>query len=280
MPVTRRRWLLAKLAPHITRLGGKRLFGDVRTFCLFVGHGRSGGTLVGALLNAHPNVVLTNELDALAYVERGLSQDELFNLIYYVDRRLVRKGSTGGGGYTYAVPHQWQGRHREVIVIGDRKAGATATHIAENPATLDRLRETVRTDIRFINVVRNPYDNITTTFRRSRLTQLPPEERLRAQIDFYFERCEAVRRVGEHFGAEQVKRVHHEDVVNRTEETLTELCRFFGLEIPDGYLRDCKSIIQASPHVTRTSIDWTPELVKLVAENMTGYPWLARYSFE
>jgi hypothetical protein len=40
-------------------------FGKMRTFRCFVGHGRSGGTLIGALLNAHPNVVMSNELNGL-----------------------------------------------------------------------------------------------------------------------------------------------------------------------------------------------------------------------
>src|SRR5687768_14904123 len=104
-------------------------FGELRTFCCFIGHGRSGGTLVGALLNAHPNVVMSNELNALRRLRLGMSALDLFRLIYLVSKRQAQRGSMGGGGYSYEVPNQWQGKHKELTVIGDRKAGATAYEI-------------------------------------------------------------------------------------------------------------------------------------------------------
>jgi hypothetical protein len=71
----------------------------VGSFCLFIGHGRSGGTLAGALLNAHPNAVITNELDALSYIDQGLTQRQLFHLIYQIDKRPPR---------TFGSPSGWR----------------------------------------------------------------------------------------------------------------------------------------------------------------------------
>ena len=47
-------------------------FAAVRTFLLFVGHPRSGHSLVGSLLDAHPDVVVSHELDALEVRRRRL----------------------------------------------------------------------------------------------------------------------------------------------------------------------------------------------------------------
>jgi hypothetical protein len=48
-------------------------FPDLSTLCLFIGHPRSGHTLGGALLDAHPNAVIAQKLDVLGLVLDGLS---------------------------------------------------------------------------------------------------------------------------------------------------------------------------------------------------------------
>jgi hypothetical protein len=45
-----------------------KLFDQVQSYCMFVGHPRSGHTLIGALLDAHPHIVIAHELNALRYV--------------------------------------------------------------------------------------------------------------------------------------------------------------------------------------------------------------------
>ena len=49
----------------------KKLFVDVQTYCLFIGHGRSGHSILGALLDAHPNIILPDEVDVLKYLQAG-----------------------------------------------------------------------------------------------------------------------------------------------------------------------------------------------------------------
>ena len=50
-------------------------FAGIGSFLMFVGHPRSGHSLVGALIDAHPNAVVAHELDALKYVEAGFGRD-------------------------------------------------------------------------------------------------------------------------------------------------------------------------------------------------------------
>ncbi len=42
-------------------------FRSVETYCMFIGNPKSGHSLVGFLLNAHNNAVISHELNALAY---------------------------------------------------------------------------------------------------------------------------------------------------------------------------------------------------------------------
>ncbi len=136
--------LLGKASRFFLTAEGGRSFDELQTFCCFVGHGRSGGTLVGALLNAHPNIVMSNELNALRRLGTGLTAQQLYRVIYLVSERQVRRGSMGGGGYSYAIDGQWQGKHRQLTVIGDRKAGATAYEIVLNPGLLDTFDRKVK----------------------------------------------------------------------------------------------------------------------------------------
>ena len=56
-------------------------FDSVHTFVLFVGIGRSGTTLLGALLDAHPNAIIANQQCALKYLHPfPFARDRIFRL--------------------------------------------------------------------------------------------------------------------------------------------------------------------------------------------------------
>lgn len=272
---------VARLAPPYTRFRYPHLFAHVSHFCLFVGHGRSGSSLVGALLNAHPSIVLSNELDALAYLDRKLTRLQLFNLIFYLSRRQARKGSRGGGGYTYAVPKQWQGKHDTIHVIGDRKAGATAIQIFRHPELIGKAEIALNTPLRFVHAVRNPFDVLTTTFLKgSRRPGESSTEYLAREIGLYFDRCTAVVRVMETAGEASLRIVFHEDLVSDVRRVLGNLCRFLGVEPDSRYLADCAEVVSPRARTTRKQIEWPRELIDLVESRIPAYSWLTGYSFD
>ena len=44
-------------------------FKDIETFCVFIGYPRSGHSLIASLLDAHPEMVFSNELNVLRYIK-------------------------------------------------------------------------------------------------------------------------------------------------------------------------------------------------------------------
>jgi len=48
-------------------------------YCMFIGYSRSGHTLVGSLLDAHPEMVIAHELDALKYIMAGFGRRTIFS---------------------------------------------------------------------------------------------------------------------------------------------------------------------------------------------------------
>lgn len=110
----------------ISGLRERKRFADIETYRMFVGYGRSGHSLVGALLDAHPEAVIAHELDAARYFRAGFTRNQVYWLILRNDRAFARGGATARIEYTYAIPNQWQGRHRRLRVIGDTRRALLA----------------------------------------------------------------------------------------------------------------------------------------------------------
>jgi hypothetical protein len=96
-------------------------FRQIESFCLFVGYPRSGHSLVGALLDAHPDAVLAHELIAHQHVLNGCSRDALYGRILARSFWFHWRGHRGV--YSYRVPAGWQGRWRQLRLIGDKRGG-------------------------------------------------------------------------------------------------------------------------------------------------------------
>jgi hypothetical protein len=254
-------------------------FGNVETYCMFVGYPKSGHSLIGALLDAHPEAIIAHELDALSYLRTGLGKKQLFYLLLENSREHARAGR-GWSGYSYEVPNQWQGRFENLRVIGDKKAGISSYRLASKPALLDRLRETVGVPVKLVHVIRNPYDNISTMLRDGVDNRnMQGRQGLRNCIEGYFSKCVAVRDLKDRTGAD-VFDVRHESFVEDPVRHLGDLCDFLGLKGLDDYLNDCASIIFESPNKSRHKVEWDPESIEIVKSRMGEFDFLRGYSYE
>ena len=255
----------------------RKLFDGVETYCMFIGYPRSGHSLIGSLLDAHPNVIVAHELDALKYVDAGLGKYRLYQLLLDNSRRFAQRGREWTG-YTYGVPGQWQGRFDKLRVIGDKKGGRSTLQLAENPELLHRLRKTVATDIRFIHTIRNPYDNIATMHKRT--LEHNHNQALSATVEDYFSRCEMNANLKERLEKGVVLDVRHESFVEDPKSMLRELCSFVGLGYDKDYLEGCASIVFSSSHKSRYDIEWDTAALAAVRTGISRYGFLKGYSYE
>jgi hypothetical protein len=247
-------------------------FKDVETFCMFIGYPRSGHSVVGSLIDAHPDAVLSSELDALKYVREGCSRKEIFPMILRRSERFVVKRRRTPDA-EYFVPNQWQGRFRTLRVIGDKKGAGSAIKFNKDPELLDRFQRVIGGSIKFIHVVRNPYDTISTMSIRN-------GKGLEFSSKRFFMLCRAVEKVKERVDPSTVLDVRHESLIADPEGVVKELCRFLGLEPFDDYVKDCAGIIYQSPNRSRSKVEWSAGFIASVKERMAGFPHLAGYSFE
>ncbi|MBC7789830.1 MAG: sulfotransferase [Anaerolineae bacterium] len=246
-------------------------FDQVATFCLFIGYPRSGHSLVGAMLNAHRNAVISHELDAPRLVLAGCTRDELYSRILSRAAWFNLKGNRSN--YSYQFPNQWQGRFTTLRVIGDKRGGSAAQLLGQHPDLLDRLRTTVGVPLRLVHVVRNPFDNIAAI---ARWHKLPLDE----SVNFYFSHCETTGELDSSADRQEMITIRHEDLISWPEKTLALLCDFLGLKHDPGYLADCTSIVFQKPTQPRHRTAWTAAQVAEVERRAKDFPFLDGYSFD
>lgn len=264
-----------RLATDIGRAvidGGLRhgTFADVERFCLFMGFPRSGTTLVGALLNAHPDMVISQELDALRYVRLGVRRDQLYSMILRRDREFAAAGFQWTG-YDYTVAGQHQGRYQRLRVIGDKRAGKTTNRLRERPELIDGLRRTVNVPLRVIHVVRSPFDTAATMARRRQCD-------LSLAINHYSRLAVTVDQVRTALDPEELIDLRYEELTANPEEQLRQLCEFVGVSADPSYLRDCAVQVRAGGSRSREATPWSEADREAVEKLIAQRPVLAGYT--
>jgi hypothetical protein len=253
-------------------------FDDLERFCFFIGYARSGHTLVGSMLDAHPDAVIAHELDAVNCVRHHFTRGQVFALLLERDLRFGSMGRTWSG-YQYEVPGQYQGRYERLRVLGDKRANSAALQIARWPELLDRVRRVVKVPIRVVHVTRNPFDNIATAARKHNYPSTEAS-RLTQATAWYEESCEAVEKVRGMLDPSELFDIRYESFVVEPADSLAELCRFVGLEPDAAYLEACAGLVWPSVNRTRDGVEWTDEERRGVEQVIERFELLHSYSFD
>ena len=157
----------------------------VEKFVFFIGYQRSGHSIIGSFMDAHPHMIIAHEF--MLFTKWKQLEDEhkrfkdhhnslkmkslLFNNLYwdsYADAdHGWRSGQLKNKNYTLTIASQWQGRYDGYIrVIGDKSGGMTTSVYTSWPnnfeAYLANLKRTVGIPVKVLHVVRNPFDMIAT----------------------------------------------------------------------------------------------------------------------
>lgn len=256
----------------------RSLFQGVQTCCLFIGHARSGHSIVGALLDAHPNIILPDEVDTLQYLADGFSRDQIYHLLLARSAKQAGKGrkKMGRDGKTlsYFVSGQWQGRFARLDVIGDSKAGKSTQYLAENPALIQALQTTLKpARLKWLHVIRNPYDNISTLILRGGRT-------FDNAIERYFENCKALVDLRPHIRDEDVFALRQEDFLEQPKRYLQRICDFLGVGATEEYLDACAGILYTSPARSRYRVDWSKDHIDRVKQQIAAFDFLRGYSYD
>jgi hypothetical protein len=251
----------------------RKYFESLERYCMFIGCGRTGHSLIAACLDAHPDMIVSDELDTVKFIEKGFSKEQICHLILRMSQDHAQEGRSVAG-YSYEVPNQWQGRFRELKVIGDKDAASTTAMLQNNPGLLDAFHKKIGTDINYIHIIRNPYDVIATFTKREKVN-------IETAIELYFLVCKAVTELKTRIDKGKIFELNSESFINSPGSSLKQMCDFLSMAAPDGYLEDCASIIYKKPNKSRFSIEWSPKLIDQVRNKIIDqYQFLNHYSYQ
>ena len=272
---------------------------------LTIGFPRSGSSLLGYLLTAHPSMVVADEpaittnfvkySGALKEIDKEIrprtynlyeaNLTEMFDYILGVDhirwkqasvfekkkRKDNRVAKIRRHRYAY-MPTQYQGRFKRLKVIGVKYSEINSRILSED-GVLENLKKKLEErdiSLKFIFTVRNPYDIFAsgTNARRGKMQQ------------HFTTMCECNARILKQVRTRDVFISRHEDMVKGPSSQLTKLCDFLQVPISQGYLEDCSCLVAKELHRSRYEHDWTKEREKEIASSIEKYDFFSGYDWE
>ena len=297
----------------------QKMIQRIKKFVFFVGYPRSGNSIVAALLDAHPHIVLSHELHffrnwhSLFRNESGLDRRiKLYNKIYRnsVGALLPGKSRTRTDkGYTLAIKSSWQGKFDDYIeVIGDKGGGAVSHEYIRNTTEFaehyKELQQMVSVPIKAIHIVRNPYDMIATStlyemgkhfmgeggaalfvhrvkekYSSAINQRVKYEPVLRLKVSDFFNMSRAVTQLIELMGRENILDVQLRDLVHHPRETLQSILDFLEVSADEKYLEVCKEKVFRKLSHSRNLLRWPDELIRKIQDKISGYSFLRTYNF-
>ena len=277
------RWL--PLRPWLGRRGERRWQG-ARGVCLFASPPRSGHSLLGALLDAHPDAAIGHELDALLFLRWGWRLAEVLPLMERSAQQTAGMERLPGG-YSYRL--KGQGQLRRPLLVGDKHGEATLVELQRRPWLRQRLEATSALPVLWLRAVRHPLDNIASIARHIHTIAggvLPAGGTpLQRAEDYYFHLADAMASLdggldGELVGKQRLLDVRHEQLVSNPEAELRRIAAFLQLDPDPRWLHHCRALVHPTPHLSRHGAAWAPGQPHRILERCTGYGFLAGYGLE
>ena len=275
----------------------------IKTFVFFVGHARSGHSIVGSLIDGHPHMAISHEFDLFAKLSDGSlapTKPEIFNALWYNSRQALagfRAKSFDGKGYTLFVDGLYQGRYIDHIdVIGDKRGDSTTYMLLTQPKKWLNVFNTLKllnVTLKVIHVIRNPYDNIATILmyslhknkdnfgdvkKRNESYELQSEV-ITSWIKSYFSYHQAIEKAKKIYNLDIIQ-IHGKDLVLDPSGTLLRLCNYLGVICSNNYLEMCSIKIFKSVSRTRHMIKWTDKHINMMQQNIDKYSSLKGYNFD
>lgn len=244
----------------------------LRAFCLFFGYGRSGHSVIGSLIDAHPHAVIAHEYPAVKAYFDGMQREVLFSEIFEDAQAQARNGRVGskadGGVYRYDITGQIKAQRRVVQVIGSKHGAGTAWQFAQRGIDrLDDFKTYIGLPVKVLHVIRNPFDMIAGArlargeSRVAELVKIVDAMRSRHRDPHWLD-------------------VHFEDVLADPQTQIPALLRFLDLPVDVPHLLRCRQHLFHASRARRHDVVWTPEERRAVEAMIDRYDFLRRYSWE
>ena len=285
-----------------------KVVNGIEKVLVFMGYPHSGHSILAAMLDAHPSIVLSTDYHLLSHWEKIKTRVkgdkyELFSEIVLSSLKASQKQKPGlqkRKGYSLVIPTQWQGNFSQLKIIGDKSAGKYAQHYseewsAEAEQTFNDIEQVLKIPVVIIHLVRNPFDMIAThtvlhqnksLLAKHRwdhnVTRLKPTtENLAKLVHVFHNLSRGVLAIQRDWDSKfRMLETHHADFVYNPKKILRQICDFLDVDCREDYLEACDSVAFKTLSKSRYLLDWPLEIVDSVNNLIHEFPFFKRYSFD
>lgn len=278
----------------------------IERFVLFMGYPRSGHSIIGSMMDAHPNMIIAHEYKlSTKWFDPRFSRRMLANNKSYLFNQLYENSynnAFGKGGWRKERSEKgynlrlgmWQGQFTVLRVIGDKAGGHVSRDYLEHPELTWRffreLSDTVQIPLKILHVARNPYDMIATAvlyhfshrgaakLNASETNKYKNPDLLSLYVENIFQRAAAIKAMTEEWGLQTLE-LHYSDFIKNPKHTLQTICDVLDVACPEDYLQACYNKTFKTISKTRNYVEWTEDARRRVETEMKKYPFFVRYSF-
>ncbi len=256
---------------------------SIPKFLTFVCCGQSGHTILAAILDSHPNVIIGEEKKA---IWRRRSKEDLYRVLFE-DSQGRAKSTKSYRSKVGSFPNLYQGRYiSHLDVIGD-KCGwdVIGPQLDKENPTDRRIKQFLSrihpAEHKYIHALRNPFDIISNwnsnKAGRKHSGHKGPDNILKA-IDLYEKYARTIQKVYYDNGYNPYQ-IRNEDLCLDPEFIIESLCDYLEIPCPEDWLKICVEAI--NPVHRRVSEGfWTKESINKVEEIIDTYDFLGGYKYE
>tara|TARA_R110000751_G_scaffold5489_3_gene24997 strand:+ start:2443 stop:3195 length:753 start_codon:yes stop_codon:yes gene_type:complete len=239
----------------------------------FVGEGRSGHTILSAILGSHPNARISEEQKYISKWNQG--SDE-----WSRGRTLHHLMNSGLGGERARLGLKGILEHEEpLLLVGDKCGWDAVNEIRKRGAPsnlISQFGDHMGLPVKTIVSLRNPLDNIANWVLSPKYARMYPDEEQRATI--------MIRRYRRfHNAAVDVLEgqdtffLYNDELISNPEETIISLAAWAGLPAHLAWVKTCASGVFREPNESRKNVNWSPENLERVTQMIESNPLLERY---
>lgn len=238
-------------------------FDSLRYYVIFMRYKRSGSALLANLIDAHPQAIFVRSEEFYAkYTKWEGDPERLYSHLYNSTKR-YRDKPFSANGYTY--PIDGVGFAESPVVIGHKSSTRRFLPVAEDSAKLARFQEAVNLPLKFLHLVRSPYDQVNARWQQKEFRR--PKAPLGALIAHVREQTEGNTKMRKQAGGNYLQ-VHYEDLKSHPVSTMTTVCAFLTLPVLSKHLGHCDRLVfQTLEQEATTWIDADRVAVRKLCED-------------
>lgn len=246
-----------------------------QTWVEFVGDGRSGHTVVAAILDAHQHIRISEEQKWLSKWNTGAisSRDEVIAGVLACGMGKERKRYTidGQAQLTYTPP---------LLVLGDKCGWSVVSmmrNLTASPCYYSRFGEFMGMPIKLIRTIRNPFDHIASGCVSPKYKRLYPDDEIRIQMMIwrYSMFCHDADFILDYYARDGVFTIYNDELISDPIGVVSSLFKFLEVPTTEDQVRAFAAVVLKEPNRKSHLMKWSDANRRQVEKVIQKYDYLA-----